>query len=325
MYEVPPVYSHRSSQPFLPVTTENIRLLANTSTYQYFNKADLLSLGLEFVEDEELLMADPQMDVDKFFVKVPTTLISRLSIGYTTKSYFVDMNCAFADNYTLQLVTDPFCLSVPINPHLKIQIIDCLSEVGDVTCYPSKDPRVLSARQFVLDSAVLQASLLAAGVTSVFLSSYGGKLSFNRFQETIGAHVEPWSAGYITDLINIIYVPKSQRDTSSDPVVLNMNNTYDIGKTYHTVNDSIIVFNAIGQRRNNQWRNMYHLLGALTNNPEHPELTYGGLRFTHKTNERPGLYAEPQDRILRRTIYLVSLRIGSLGRIVYHIYKILLQ
>jgi hypothetical protein len=282
----------------LPVTTENLSILTKTSTYQYYNKADLESLELDFVDDEELLIEDPEIDVDKFFVKVPTTLLSQLSIAFTTKPYFVPMNCAFADGYTLQLATDPFCISVPLNAQLKLNIIESLSEHGDVTCYPSKNPRVLSARQFVLDSVVLEECLLAAKVTSVYISSYGGKLSLNRFQRTIGEYVEPWSAAYILELIAIINVP-------ADPVVLNMNNTFDIGKTYHTGNETIIVFNAIGQRRQNQWRNMYHLLGALTNIPDHPEVAYGGLRFTHKTHQPAGMYAEPCDRILRRTIYLV--------------------
>jgi hypothetical protein len=148
---------------------------------------------------------------------------------------------------------------------------------------------------------------LAAKITSVYISSYGGKLSLNRFQLTIGTYVEPWTAEYISQLADIIYVPMSEGNMASNPVLLGMNNTFDIGKTYHTANESIIVFNAIGQRRNNQWRNMYHLLGALTNNPDHPEVTYGGLRFTHKTIKQSGLYEEPRDRILRRTIYLVGL------------------
>jgi hypothetical protein len=300
------VLSHRSSQPFLPVTRENLEHISTASTFKYFYEEDLKSLDLTPDCDEELLCPMPPIDVDKFFVKIPTTLISKLSLLYTSRPYFMPINCAFADTYTLQLATDPFCVSVPLSEGLRTVIIDNLSTVHDVLCCPNNNPRVLSARQMVIDSAVLEQALLASDIGSVYLSSYGAKLSLNRFQDSIGKYVEPWSAEYIANLTTVLYTPmQEQRYPVTDPVVLEMNNTYDIGKTFHTGKGSIIVFHALGQRRNRQWRNMYHLLGALTNNPHYPEITFGGLRFTNKPQRTIGQYSTPEDRILKRTVYLV--------------------
>ena len=302
------VPSHRISQPFLPVNRENLDHISGASDFKYFYEDDLRSMDLIADCDEELHCSDPKIDVDKFFVKVPTKLISHLTLCYTSKPFFLTINCPFADTYTLQLTSDPFCISVPLSGFLKANIIESLSSVGDVLCYPNSNPRVLSARQIIFDSTTLQEALLASGISSVFLSSYGGKLSLEKFESYIGNYVEPWSAEYISNISSIINIPDSEaRRPSQDPVILQMNNTFDIGKTYHTGKGSIIAFTALGQRKNRQWRNMYHLLGALTNNPYHPEITFGGLRFTHKQQKDSGQYTTPEDRILRRTVYLVCL------------------
>jgi hypothetical protein len=91
------VLSHRSSQPFLPVTRENLEHISTASTFKYFYEEDLKSLDLTPDCDEELLCPMPPIDVDKFFVKIPTTLISKLSLLYTSRPYFMPINCAFAD------------------------------------------------------------------------------------------------------------------------------------------------------------------------------------------------------------------------------------
>jgi len=304
--DVADVQSHRSSQPFLPVTRENLLNVHQASNYAYYYENDLKALDFITLPDDALLCSNPEIDVDKFFVKVPVELISTLTLSYTSKPYFSPINCAFADKYTLQLTTDPFCISVPLSAFLKSSIIESLSAIGDVLCSPNINPRILSARQMIVDSAILQEVLQAAGVSSVYLSSYGGKLSLAKFQNRIGKYVQPWSTEYISHIASIINIPESEAiSPCRDPVVLEMNNTFDIGKTYHTGTGSIIAFNALGHRRNGQWRNMYHLLGALTNNPDHPELTFGGLRFTHKHQRTLDQYQPPQDRILRRTVYLV--------------------
>jgi hypothetical protein len=134
-----------------------MQALRLASTFQYILDYHLIALELPApgppnnVADVPLLR-EPLIDVDKFFVKVPTSTLLHISPSYSAKPVFTYINSKFADNYTLQIASEPVIVSVPLSSVHKANLIRSLLEVADVCCYPSSDNRLITSRQCILGS-----------------------------------------------------------------------------------------------------------------------------------------------------------------------------
>jgi hypothetical protein len=303
------IFSHRNQSRLPKFNANNMQALRLGSTFQYINDYDLITLDLPLATPPATsgdipLLQEPALDVDKFFVKVPTNILTQLSPFYSAKPHFVQINNKFADFYTLQIVSEPLIVSIPLCTDIRAKIVHNLLTVADICCYPPTDTRLLTSRQCTITSKKLLDVLLSVNISSIFVSSYGGKMDLREFNNLIGQYAQDWSEQFVTNLRLVISRNADLKAPYDPNVITQMNNTFDVGKTYHTFG-KIYTFTALGQKKNNLWRSHYHLLGALTDLPYTDGIRFGGLRFLHKSRNSTGTLYQHRDRVVGRTIYLV--------------------